>query len=129
MSIATTEELTATTVGHWIDGKPEAAMSGRCGDIFNPATGKIIAKVGFAGVEDVDRAVAAAKAAFPQWRAAPLSRRAEVMFRFRELIAENRRRLAEIISRENGKTAAERARRSGPRPGKRGVRLWHSKSP
>src|SRR5271155_4280334 len=101
MSIATTEELTTATVGHWIDGKPQPASSGRSGEVFNPATGEIIARVGFAGVEDVDRAVAAAKAAFGEWRAAPLSRRAEVMFRLRELIVQNRRRLAEIISPEN----------------------------
>ena len=75
--------------------------------ITNPATGEIIAEVGFASVEDVDRAVAAAKAAFAEWRSTPLSRRAEVMFRLRELIAQNRRRLAEIISLENGKTIAD----------------------
>jgi malonate-semialdehyde dehydrogenase (acetylating)/methylmalonate-semialdehyde dehydrogenase len=107
MSAIATEEVTAATVGHWIEGKPQAATSGRSGEVFNPATGETIARVGFAAVDDVDRAVAAAKAAFGEWRSAPLSRRAEVMFRFRELIAQNRRRLAEIISLENGKTAAD----------------------
>ena len=51
--------------------------------ITNPATGAVIAEVGFASVEDVDRAVAAAKAAAIEWRATPLSRRAEAMFRLR----------------------------------------------
>ncbi len=107
MSIAATEELAATTAENWIGGKPQSATSGRSGVVFNPATGETIARIGFASAEDVDRAVAAAKAAFGEWRAAPLSRRAEVIFRFRELIVENRRQLAEIISRENGKTAAD----------------------
>jgi malonate-semialdehyde dehydrogenase (acetylating)/methylmalonate-semialdehyde dehydrogenase len=73
---------------------------------MNPATGKQIAEVGFASVGDVDRAVASAKAAYPEWRATALSRRAEIFFRFRELIAQNKQ-IAEIVSRENGKTMAD----------------------
>ncbi len=103
----TTESLAATAVSHWINGKPEAATSGRSGAATNPATAEIIAEVGFAGIPDVDCAVAAAKAAFPEWRRTPLSRRAEIMFRLRELIAQSRDRLAEIISLENGKTIAD----------------------
>jgi malonate-semialdehyde dehydrogenase (acetylating)/methylmalonate-semialdehyde dehydrogenase len=74
---------------------------------MNPATGEQIAEVGFASVEDVDSAVAAAKALAPQWRSTPLSQRAETLFRFRELILKNKQQLAEIISRENGKTIAD----------------------
>jgi len=96
-----------TTVSHWINGTLVNADSGRHSDITNPATGEVIAEVGFASVEDVDSAVAAAKAAFADWRATPLSRRAEVMFRLRSLIVENKQQLAEIISRENGKTIAD----------------------
>jgi malonate-semialdehyde dehydrogenase (acetylating)/methylmalonate-semialdehyde dehydrogenase len=102
-----TESLTVAAVSHWINGKPEAATSGRAGAVTNPATGEIIAEVGFAGMEDVDRAVAAAKAVFGEWRSTPLSRRAEVMFRLRDLIVQNRKGLAEIISLENGKTIAD----------------------
>jgi malonate-semialdehyde dehydrogenase (acetylating)/methylmalonate-semialdehyde dehydrogenase len=98
---------TTTTVSHWINGRPVAATSGRTGALTNPATGEIIAEVGFASAEDVDRAVAAAKAAFFEWRSTPLSRRAEVMFLLRDLIAQNRDRLAGIISLENGKTIAD----------------------
>jgi malonate-semialdehyde dehydrogenase (acetylating)/methylmalonate-semialdehyde dehydrogenase len=92
---------------HWIDGKAEAATSGSSGIVTNPATGEAIAQVGFAGVEDIDRAVASAKAAAAEWRITPLSRRTEVMFRLRDSIAQNRNQLAEIISRENGKTMAD----------------------
>src|SRR5579859_450941 len=102
-----TETLVVATVSHWINGKHVVAESGRGGAIRNPATGEVLAEVGYASSDEVDIAVAAAKAAFADWRATPLSRRAEVMFRLRSLIVENRQRLAEIISRENGKTIAD----------------------
>jgi malonate-semialdehyde dehydrogenase (acetylating) / methylmalonate-semialdehyde dehydrogenase len=105
--MATAETLTTTQVSHWIDGKPSAATSGRSGPVMNPATGEQIAEVGFAAVADVDRAVASAKAAAHEWRFTALSRRAEIMFRFRELIVEHKQQLAEIISRENGKTMSD----------------------
>jgi malonate-semialdehyde dehydrogenase (acetylating)/methylmalonate-semialdehyde dehydrogenase len=105
--MSATETLTPTTVSHWINGKPFPATSGRSGSVSNPATGEIIAEVGFAGSDDVNAAVAAASAAFIEWRATPLSRRAEVMFRLRDLIVQDRDRLAQIISLENGKTIAD----------------------
>jgi malonate-semialdehyde dehydrogenase (acetylating)/methylmalonate-semialdehyde dehydrogenase len=101
------ETLAPTVISHWINGQSHAATSGRKGAISNPATGEVIAEVGLASVEDVDRAVAAAKAAAVEWRSTPLSRRAEVMFQLRDLIVRNRARLAEIISLENGKTIAD----------------------
>jgi malonate-semialdehyde dehydrogenase (acetylating)/methylmalonate-semialdehyde dehydrogenase len=105
--MTTMETRTLTAVFHWIDGKPDASTSNRKGAITNPATGEVIAEVGFATGADVDRAIASAKAAFPRWRATPLSRRAEVMFRFRELVAQNRNRIAQIVSLEHGKTFAD----------------------
>jgi malonate-semialdehyde dehydrogenase (acetylating)/methylmalonate-semialdehyde dehydrogenase len=101
------ETLTPATVSHWINGQAYAATSGRKGAMANPATGELVAEVGFASIEDVDRAVAAAKIAAIEWRSTPLSRRAEVMFHLRDLIVRNRERLAEIISTENGKTMAD----------------------
>jgi len=101
------ETLPPAAVTHWIDGRPVAATSGRIGVVTNPATGEVIAEVGFAGVEDVDRAVAAAKAAAHDWRSTPLSRRAEILFNLRNSIAEHRTELAAILSRENGKTMAD----------------------
>ena len=101
------ETLTPAAVTHWIDGKPVPATSGRFGAVTNPATGEIIAEVGFASSEDVDLAVAAAKAAAHDWRSTPLSRRAEVLFNLRNLVAEHRAELAAILSRENGKTMAD----------------------
>lgn len=71
---------------------------------MNPATGEQIAEVGFASVADVDRAVASAKTAAHDWRNTPLSRRAEILFRFRDLVSHHKQELAAIMSRENGKT-------------------------
>ena len=104
--LMTTDTLVATA-SHWIGGKAVMGQSGRSGTITNPATGEGIAEVCFASVEEIDHAVAVAKAASVEWRATPLSRRAEVMFKFRQLIVDNRQRLAEIISLENGKTIAD----------------------
>jgi malonate-semialdehyde dehydrogenase (acetylating)/methylmalonate-semialdehyde dehydrogenase len=98
------ETITPAAVSHWINGRPEAATSGRKGAVINPATGETIAEVGFAAGSDVDRAVAAAKAAGHAWRSMSLSQRSEILFHFRELVARNRQRIAEIICRENGKT-------------------------
>ena len=101
------ETAPPTAVSHWINGKPQPSTSGRKGIVSNPATGQAIAEVGFASTEDVDSAVASATAAAADWRSTPLSRRAEVMFKLRDLIVQNRTRLAEVISRENGKTIAD----------------------
>ena len=91
-------------VSHWIGGRLVESASGRSGVVWNPATGEQQAAVQFASVEDVDQAVAAAKEVFLEWRATPLSRRTEIMFRFRELVDANRRHLAGLITMEHGKT-------------------------
>jgi malonate-semialdehyde dehydrogenase (acetylating)/methylmalonate-semialdehyde dehydrogenase len=92
------------TVSHWIGGQPLASQSGRSGPLWNPATGEEQARVDFASTEDVNRAVACAAAAFPEWRATPLSRRAEILFKLRELVDAHRRDLAALITAEHGKT-------------------------
>src|SRR5579864_5333473 len=92
------------SVNHWIGGKVVGSRSGRSGMVWNPATGEVQAKVDFASVEEVDQAVNAAKSAFADWRATALSRRSEIMFKLRELVDANRRRIAEMITLEHGKT-------------------------
>jgi malonate-semialdehyde dehydrogenase (acetylating)/methylmalonate-semialdehyde dehydrogenase len=98
--------ISVKRLSHWIGGKPVESVSGRSGVVWNPATGEQQASVDFASVEEVDFAVAAAKTAFQSWRATPLSRRAEVMFKLRELIDSNRRNIAEKITLEHGKSRA-----------------------
>ena len=94
-------------VNHWVGGQHVASQSGRHGVVWNPATGQPQAHVDLASVADVDLAVAAAQAAFPAWRATPLSRRAEILFKLRELADANRRQIAELVSCEHGKTVAD----------------------
>ncbi|HEY7334416.1 MAG TPA: CoA-acylating methylmalonate-semialdehyde dehydrogenase [Bryobacteraceae bacterium] len=94
------------TVTHWIGGQPapNASPASANGTIWNPATGERQARVDFAAAEDVDRAVASARAAFQAWRATALSRRAEIMFKLRELVDSHRREIAATIVSEHGKT-------------------------
>jgi malonate-semialdehyde dehydrogenase (acetylating) / methylmalonate-semialdehyde dehydrogenase len=94
-------------IGHWIGSSEVESASDRTGPVWNPATGRQTAEVSLASAADVDRAVAAAKAAFPAWRAVPLSRRAEVFFKLRSLIESHRDELAHAIAAENGKTLAD----------------------
>ena len=95
------------SVNHWIGGKPFPSKSGRSSVVWNPATGQPQANVDLASVAEVDHAVAVAKEAFLAWRSTPLSRRAEVMFKMRELVDANRRRIAELLTMEHGKTVAD----------------------
>ncbi len=94
-------------ISHWIDGKVVESTSGRSGVVFDPATGQQQAAVDFASVEEVDHAVAVAKAAFPAWRSTNLSRRAEVMFRMRELVDANRKEIATLLTKEHGKVLGD----------------------
>src|SRR5579862_978414 len=98
------QEIDLKTITSWAGGKPMASGSGRSGVVWNPATGEARATVEFAGVAEVDAAVACAVEAFEPWRATPLSRRAEIMFKLRELVDANRRQIAELITLEHGKT-------------------------
>src|SRR5687768_15401921 len=94
-------------VSHWIGGSLVPGESGRSGPVYNPATGEQTGEVDFATVEEVDRAVQAAREAFAAWRAVSLSRRAELMFRVRELVHERREDIARILTAEHGKVLSD----------------------
>jgi malonate-semialdehyde dehydrogenase (acetylating)/methylmalonate-semialdehyde dehydrogenase len=94
-------------ISHWIDGAAVAGVSGRSGVVWDPATGVAQAEVDLAAAAEVDAAVAAARAALPGWRATGLARRAEVMFRLRELIDANRKELAAAVTAEHGKVLSD----------------------
>ena len=96
-------------VSHWIGGKPWAGEAERHGDVYDPATGKVTGQVDFAGPAEVDLAVAAAKDAFQSWRRVSLSRRATVLFAFRELVRDHAVELAKLITDEHGKVATDAA--------------------
>jgi malonate-semialdehyde dehydrogenase (acetylating)/methylmalonate-semialdehyde dehydrogenase len=95
-----------TRINHWIGGRVEGE-SGRSGPVYNPATGEQTGAVDFASVEEVDRAVQAAKEAFPSWRALSLSRRTELFFRIRKLVDEHRDDIAKILTSEHGKVFSD----------------------
>lgn len=87
-----------------IGGALTDSTSGRTQPIYNPATGEAVGTLPLSSVEEVNQAVANAKAAFPAWHATPPLKRARIMFRFLELLNKNADKLARELSREHGKT-------------------------
>jgi malonate-semialdehyde dehydrogenase (acetylating)/methylmalonate-semialdehyde dehydrogenase len=90
-----------------VGGRWETPSADRYGDVFNPSTGRAIARVPLGNTADVDRAVRAAFAAAPAWAETPSVERARILFRFRERLAAQSEELARLVTREHGKTLAE----------------------
>ena len=88
--------------GEWVD-----AASGETFESTSPANGDAIGTFPRSSVEDVDRAVAAAKAAFEEWRLVPAPKRGEVLFRFGQLLIDQKEDLAQLMAREMGKVLPE----------------------
>ena len=106
-SAPSTPASTPRVVPHWIGGKAVAGTSGRSANVYNPATGQVQALVPLANRAELDAAVAAAKAAFPEWSAQPPLRRARVLFRFRELFEQHMDEFAAIVTSEHGKVFSD----------------------
>ncbi len=94
-------------IQHWIDNQVVASTSGRTSPVYNPALGAQTGTVALASVEEVDAAVASAKAAAPGWRSTSLSKRAEILFRMRELVDANRKEIATLLTAEHGKVLSD----------------------
>ncbi|GAU81232.1 CoA-acylating methylmalonate-semialdehyde dehydrogenase [Bosea sp. BIWAKO-01] len=94
-------------VGHFIGGKHVAGTSGRTADIYQPMDGTVIGKVALASPAEMRAAVENAVAAQPKWAAVNPQRRARVLMKFLDLIAQNNDELAELLAREHGKTIAD----------------------
>jgi malonate-semialdehyde dehydrogenase (acetylating)/methylmalonate-semialdehyde dehydrogenase len=94
-------------IHHWIDGRVVESTSGRTAPVFNPALGEQSGIVDLASLDEVDAAVASAKAAAVAWRATSLSKRAEIMFHMRELVDANRKEIATMLSAEHGKVVSD----------------------
>ena len=88
----------------FINGKFVESKSNTYTDIFDPSTGEVIAQTPRCTKDEVEAAIAAAKSAFPAWRDTPAHKRAQIMFKLRNLIEENIDELTMILARENGKT-------------------------
>ena len=90
-------------ISHWINGTSVPSTTERWGDVFDPATGEVQAKVPFASLEEIELAVSSARRASSAWGQSSLSVRTEVMFGFRHLVNAQRDELAHIITSEHGK--------------------------
>ena len=94
------------TIGHYFAGQIVNG-TGETSDVFNPATGECTGKVAMGGAAEVDIAVRAAAAAWPAWAALPPMRRARVMFKFKDALERNTKRLAAAITAEHGKVLSD----------------------
>jgi len=95
------------TVQHWIAGKATTGTAERTAPVFNPATGEQQAEVLLGSETDVDAAITAASEAFPEWSQTSLSKRAKVLFAFRELVNSHAKEIAELITDEHGKVLSD----------------------
>jgi malonate-semialdehyde dehydrogenase (acetylating)/methylmalonate-semialdehyde dehydrogenase len=95
------------TISHWIGGSETTGSSTRTANVWNPATGQVQAQVLLAEAADVDAAVQAASKAYETWFDVSVTRRARIMFAFRELVDRNVDRIAAIISDEHGKVFSD----------------------
>jgi malonate-semialdehyde dehydrogenase (acetylating)/methylmalonate-semialdehyde dehydrogenase len=94
-------------IGHFIGGKEVNGASGRWGDVFNPNTGEVQARVAFAKRAEVEQAIASAEAAQPAWAATNPQRRGRVLMKFLDLLQRDFDQLAALLSSEHGKTLAD----------------------
>jgi len=101
------EGVDLPTVPHWIDGAAREGTSGRTAPVYDPALGVATKRVHLASAEEVDAAVAAARAALATWSTQSIARRSAVLFAFRELFNQRKDELAEILTAEHGKVLSD----------------------
>ena len=99
--------MSQPTINHFVDGEEFSGESDRFADVFDPALGVATKQVRLATTSDVDTAVAAAKAAFPEWAATSMTKRVQIVFKFRELLEAKKSELAAIITEEHGKVLSD----------------------
>jgi malonate-semialdehyde dehydrogenase (acetylating) / methylmalonate-semialdehyde dehydrogenase len=90
-----------------VGGEWRRSNSSESVDVFNPATGDVLASVPLATADDVGAAVAAAERAFPEWRRTPPQNRIQYLFKFKQLLEHHADEIARVTTQENGKTFAE----------------------
>ncbi|SEE14099.1 CoA-acylating methylmalonate-semialdehyde dehydrogenase [Pseudomonas kilonensis] len=103
----TPSDTTLQTVRLLIDGEWVESQSSEWHDIVNPATQQVLAKVPFATASEVDAAIAAAQRAFQTWKLTPIGARMRIMLKLQALIREHSKRIAVVLSAEQGKTIAD----------------------
>ncbi|WP_417662090.1 CoA-acylating methylmalonate-semialdehyde dehydrogenase [Pseudomonas sp.] len=97
-----------SVVNHLIHGEAVAG-TGRTADVFNPSTGEVIHQVALADRATIQQAIDSAKSAFPAWRNTPPAKRAQIMFRFKQLLEQHEAAISKLISEEHGKTLEDAA--------------------
>jgi len=105
--MAVVQSNVVTTCKLLVDGSWVDSSAKDFGEVNNPSTGELIAKVPMGGNEDVDRAAQAAQKAFFDWAETPVVERARVMFRFKNLLESRYEEIARTVTREHGKTLPE----------------------
>src|SRR5262245_19727004 len=106
-SMTTTAAPSEPAVPVFVGGRWRPGRADRAGPVYNPSTGRVIARVPLCGPDEVDEAVRAASAALPAWAETPAVERARVLFRFRQRLEDSADELARLVTREHGKTLAE----------------------
>src|SRR5256885_1596162 len=104
MNASTSAKVLAPTVKLLINGKLVESQSTQWRDVVNPATQEVLARVPFATPDEVNAAVANAKEAFKTWRKTPIGQRARIFLKLQQLIRENMKELAALLTAEQGKT-------------------------
>jgi malonate-semialdehyde dehydrogenase (acetylating) / methylmalonate-semialdehyde dehydrogenase len=102
-------ETAVKTIGNYVGGRWVEPEAHERLDVTNPATGETLAQVPLSGAADVDRAVSAAREAFPGWRATPPLERARACFELKYLLEERKDELAQLVTRDNGKALKDAA--------------------
>nr|WP_280637213.1 CoA-acylating methylmalonate-semialdehyde dehydrogenase [Alkalihalobacillus sp. BA299] len=101
------EEMAVQTLRNFINGEWVNSLSDNVEAVPNPATGETLANVPISNRQDFDIAVATAKEAFKTWSKTPVPRRARILFKYQQLLVDNWSELAELITKENGKSFDE----------------------
>src|SRR3712207_3668648 len=97
----------ALEVRNLIGGEWEGRNGRESEPVYDPATGEVIAETPLSTREDVDRAVKAAEAAFPEWSATPVVQRTQVLFQYKMLLEDHFEELRDLVTLENGKDARD----------------------
>jgi malonate-semialdehyde dehydrogenase (acetylating)/methylmalonate-semialdehyde dehydrogenase len=99
--------VTKTVISHYVGGTSYEGESDRFGEVFDPALGVATKSVRLATARDLDAAVSVAKQAFPSWSATSLTKRVQIVFKFRELLEAKKAELAALITEEHGKVLSD----------------------
>lgn len=101
--------MSTTAIHHWINGAEDAGSGSTRQDVFNPATGEVSGSLHIADQHDLQNAVQAARNAATSWSQVPMSKRMQIMFKFRELVHSHTQDLAALITAEHGKVLSDAA--------------------